>query len=568
MRKILKALPLFFLTVFGLINCGGLKDEIVILYTNDVHCAFDTNIGYDGVAALKKEAQAQSKYVTLVDAGDFTQGAALGTLTNGSCLVRLMNDAKYDLAILGNHEFDYGMDTLTRNITMADFDVICSNMKYIGKRSTSMLDHTLPYKIIGYGNTKVGYIGVTTPLSYTMSVPKTFEEDGELAYKFIGGDSGVNLANQVQTTVDEIRNQNVNYVVLLTHLGIVDESDHNYEFSSCYLANHTKGIDAIIDGHSHTVMERLNVKNTEGKDVPISQTGTGFNNVGKLTIKNGNFDFKLIDKYDKKDPYVSGEMAIVKDVLDILLDIKISHTDFDLTTLDEDGIRLVRTRETNLGDLVADAFLEAANKATTTQIAFVNAGGIRGDKNKKPPIQKGDITYKHALNVSPYSNLVCIVKLKGQDILDMFEYFVMNVQTEYKKDGQPLGESGSFPQVSNLKCTINASIPSPAIVVPGTEIFDHVDSGKPRRITEMKVFENNQWVPIDSEKEYNVASTDYIIKNGGCGMVNFLKHKTIVKEDIIADNEALINFFSKRPGGIDEAYRTPQGRITVTGSSI
>lgn len=565
MRKILKALPLFFLTVFGLVNCGGgPNNDIVILYTNDVHCAYDTNIGYSGVAALKQEMQAKSKYVTLVDSGDFSQGSVLGTLTSGSSLVRLMNDAKYDLAILGNHEFDYGMDTLTNNLKSASFKVVCSNMTYTGQKpETSMLKNTVPYEIVEYGNTKIGYIGVTTPLSYTKSAPKNFEEDGERAYFFKGEGSGEELANQVQTTINQVREQNVNYVILLTHLGIVDESDHEYEFSSKYLANHTKGVDAILDGHSHTVMERLNVKNIEGKDVPISQTGTGFTNVGKLTIKNGNFDFKLIDKYEKKDSYVSGEIAIIKDLIDAFLNVKVSHTNFDLTTLDKDGIRMVRSRETNLGDLVADAFREEQG----TQIAFVNGGAVRGDQNKTPPIPQGDITYKSAVNVSPFNNMLCSVELKGQDILDMFEYFVMNTEKDYKGKSPDtgediaIGESGSFAQVSGLKYKINTKVTSPAIVKPGTEIFDHVDPNKPRRISEMKVLENGEYVDIDKDTIYQVTSTDFIIKNGGCGMVNFLKGKKIIKEGV-ADNEALINFFTKK-SEIPSEYQNPQGRIEV-----
>ena len=206
------------MAVTFLTNCGGgnsNNNNIVILYTNDVHCAYDTNIGYDGVAALKKEEQTKNKYVTLVDSGDYIQGAPIGALTEGASLVRLMNDAKYDLAILGNHEFDYGMEALTNDLKMASFSVLCSNMEYTGKRPTSMLDHTTPYKIIEYGNTKIGYIGVSTPLSYTMSVPKNFMEDGEVVYKFKGGDSGEALASHVQATIDEVRKKNVNYVILL-----------------------------------------------------------------------------------------------------------------------------------------------------------------------------------------------------------------------------------------------------------------------------------------------------------------------------------------------------------------
>ncbi|MCQ2815313.1 MAG: bifunctional metallophosphatase/5'-nucleotidase [Bacilli bacterium] len=555
MKKSIKLLPILAITLLSLVGCNKpiLKshEDIVILYTNDVHCGYNDNMGYAGLAHYKKALQNEYNYVTLVDSGDYVQGSPLGTITNGKHLVSLMNDAGYDLSILGNHEFDYGCEQLQDSLSIANFDILCCNMHYTGKKDTSVLDYVSPYKVMNYGDTKIGFIGVTDPLSISDSTPKRFMEDGVLVYSFDGETSGDELAKSVQNTVDLVRNkEKVDYVILLTHLGITDETDRTYQFSSQYLASHTRNIDAILDGHSHTVKECLYINNIDNKQVPISQTGSKFQNIGQLTISNGSFDFKLIDSYQYKDPFVDYQIQTADKLLDSALGVKVTDIDFDLSIEDEEGVRMVRNRETNLGDLVADAYCFS----TGGDIGLINGGGVRAT------INKGEVKYKDIINVNPFGNLLCTVELTGQDLLDMFEYFVMDISHEYKKDGQPIGEFGSWQQVSGLRFTVDTSIPTSVIIKDGTvDVFDRV--GGARRITSMEVLENNTYSKIEPTKTYRVTSTDYLIKNGGCGMSDFLKNKKIVQDDVVSDYQSLLDYFANVKDL--SIYRNTQNRINV-----
>ena len=553
MKKIKIILPLLTCLFSCLTGCQNSKNQndIVILYTNDVHCGYNENMGYSGLSHFKKEKEKQYEYVTLVDSGDFSQGSALGALTSGRELYKLMNEVGYDICVLGNHEFDYCLDVLKENLEQANFDVLCCNAHYNGKKETSFLDNTKPYKIQTYGNTKIGFVGVSTPLSISSSTPTRFMEDGEIVYTFDGETGGDALAQSVQKTVDDLKTQeNVDYVILLTHLGLVPENHRQFQYSSGYLATHTRGIDAILDGHSHTEMECLKVKNIDNQDVPISQTGTKFQTFGELTISNGSFNFKLFKNYEGRDAAITSKIDEAENILKEVSKQKITNLDFDLSINDSEGIRMVRSRETNIGDLVADAYKNSLG----TQIGLANGGGIRAS------ISKGEVTFKNVIDVNPFGNLLCSVELTGQNLLDMFEYFVMTTEKEYKKDGLSIGESGSFQQVSGLKVTVDTTIPSPVVLKKDTtDVFDHIEG--PRRISSMHVLENNEYVPINKDKKYIVASTDYLIKNGGCGMLEFMKDKKIVQEDVVADYQSLVDYFQKTSDL--SAYKKIQDRIIV-----
>lgn len=553
MLKSLKMISILALSVFSLASCSSSQNEdIVILYTNDVHCGYNDNITYSGLAHLKKAKEQNNKYVTLVDSGDFVQGAPLGAMTQGKHLVALMNDVGYDMSILGNHEFDYGVEQLQDTLSIANFDVLCSNLHYTGQKDKSVLNYLSPYKVMNYGDTKIGFIGVSTPLTIATTSPSRFMEDGKVVYTFDGEKKPEDLVESVQKTVDKVRNEEkVNYVVVLSHLGIVEESDREFNYSSIYLAKNTRGIDAILDGHSHTVKERLDINNLDNKVVPISQTGTKLNNIGQLTISNGNFNFKLINSYEQRDPFISYQCASADNYLDSVIGGKVTDIDFDLTITDSDGVRMVRNRETNLGDLVADAYKASSG---ISDIALINGGGVRES------IKKGEVKYKDIINVNPFGNLLCTVELTGQDILDAFEYFVMAVEKEYKKDGDPFGESGSFQQVSGLRFTVDTSIPTSVVLLPdSTETFDYV--GGARRITSMEVLQNNEYTPIDPNKTYRVTSTNYLIKDGGCGMAKLMKNKKIVQEDFVADYQSLLAYFTNVTDL--SMYQNAQGRMTV-----
>ena len=256
------------------------KDGIVVLYTNDVHCTSDDGMSYASIAGYK--AQMEQTYgadnVTLVDNGDAIQGGVLGSMSNGSWIVDIMNEVGYDLAIPGNHEFDFKMDTfldIAKN--QAEYTYLSCN--FVDADGKAVLD---AYKMVTYGDVDVAYVGISTPETLTKSAPAYFQnEKGEYIYGFCQGNDGKDLYKQVQATVDAAREAGAEYVVALSHLG--EDAQSSPWMSTEVIAN-TTGIDVVLDGHSHTVEPSKTVKNADGKDVLLSQTGTKAESIGKLVI--------------------------------------------------------------------------------------------------------------------------------------------------------------------------------------------------------------------------------------------------------------------------------------------
>ena len=223
----------------------AIDQDIVILHTNDIHCGIKDGIGYSGLAAYTKQMEAQTPYVTLVDAGDAIQGAPVGTLSEGEYIIQIMNQAGYDFAIPGNHEFDYGMERLFSLYGQLDCGYYSCN--FVNEPSGTTVFK--PYKIISYDDIQVAYVGVTTPESFTKSTPAYFQDSqGRYVYGFCEDPTGEVLYDQVQKSVDEARAEGADYVVLVAHLGKEGITEH---WSSRSVIANTTGIDVLIDGHSH-----------------------------------------------------------------------------------------------------------------------------------------------------------------------------------------------------------------------------------------------------------------------------------------------------------------------------
>nr|WP_276856641.1 alpha/beta fold hydrolase [Intestinimonas timonensis] len=518
--------------------------KIVILHTNDVHCGIDpvadeetgavTNLGYAGVAAYKAEMEAQygAENVTLVDAGDAIQGGPIGTLSKGSYIVDIMNEVGYDLAIPGNHEFDYGMDNfLTLAQEKAEYTYLCCN--FTDLEGKAVLD---AYKVVDYGDVSVGYVGIDTPESFTKSTPTYFQnEKGEYIYSFSQGNEGADLYAAVQKAVDAAVADGADYVVALGHLG--NEGSTDVWTSKAVIAN-TTGIDVFIDGHSHETYDET-VQNKDGEDVVLAQTGTKLANLGKVVIdtKTGDITAELVSGYDKQDETVAAYVAGVNEEFAAVLQEVVAKSDVALTTLDPaTGNRAVRNAETNLGDLCADAYRVMLD----ADIAFVNGGGIRAD------IAAGDITYEDIINVHPFGNEACLVETTGQDILDALE---MGARL-YPE------ENGGFLQVSGISYTIDASVPS-SVVLSDEGEFVKVDGDY--RVKDVMVGDE----PLDVNATYTLASHNYMLKSGGDGFVMF-KDDTVLKDCVMIDNAVLINYIVDALGGVVSAdYAQPQGRITI-----
>lgn len=510
----------------------GIDKDIIVLYVNDVHCGIDDNLGYQDLVTVKNAYERLGHKVLLVDNGDAIQGDIVGTLSKGEAIINIMNEAGFDVAVPGNHEFDYGMERFLELTGKAKFPYVSCN--FMDKDGKPVFD---AYTIKEVSGVKIAFVGICTPKTITSSTPKYFMNDaGEYIYSFCQDENGEKLYAAVQSAVDAARADGAQFVFALAHLGTEDDCA---PWTSTDVILNTTGIDAVLDGHSHSVWQEERIKNKEGKEVILTSTGTKLANIGVLTLSNsGNIRTGLVD--DK------GETASVKATIDEvkaqneeLVNTVVAHTDVDLTVMDpKTGERMVRSNETNLGDLCADAYRAMSG----ADIAFVNGGGVRVS------IPAGDITYGDIIKVHPFGNQMCVIEVTGAEILDALEMSAAKVPAEY----------GGFLQVSGLKYTIDTKVES-TVVTDDSKIF--VEVAGDRRVKDVFVGDE----PIDPEKTYTLASHDYMLKNMGDGYSMFADNP-VLQDCVMIDNQVLINYIVDVLGGnVGEDYKDPygQGRITI-----
>lgn len=527
--------------------------EVAVIFTNDVHCAVNAAhtdssscLGYAGVGALVEQAENQygEDNVTVVDAGDAVQGGTLGTLTNGEAIVDIMNSVGYDIAVPGNHEFDYGMEQFNNLTEQSEATYISSN--FVGANNNPVLDR---YKVVEYfgvkdaqgGTLKVAYVGICIPETLSKSSPANFQdENGNYIYGFCQDDTGEALYDNVQDAVNDARDEEgVDYVVAVGHLG--NAAVTSRWTSEAVIAN-TTGIDAFIDGHSHETYNTT-VKNEKDEEVLLAQTGTKLVNAGQLTIDPQNSEqplsFNLVsaESYTDISSTVQSKVDEINANFDAQLKEKVGTASAPLISEDYGNMYYVRWQETNLGDFITDAYRYALD----SDIAFINGGGIRSS------LSEGDITYEDLINVQPFGNELSKVKVTGQQILDALELGAMNLPDS----------SGGFLHVSGLTYTVDATIPSP-VILDENESFVSVEEGKQRRVSNVMMGDE----PLDSNKEYTVASIDYLLFEGGSGMTMF-KDSEIIAQGAMIDNRALIEYLDHL-GTIGEEYANPAGSGRIT----
>lgn len=511
--------------------------EIVILHTNDVHCGIEDALTYAGVSAYARELEAQygADRVTLVDAGDSIQGGPIGTLTKGEYLVDIMNQVGYDVFTPGNHEFDYQIPRLLELADRLDAQVISSNFINLSTGESVFK----PYTILDYGDVQVAYVGITTPDSFTKSTPAYFQDDaGNYLYSFCEGEDGQALYDNVQASVDAARAEGADYVVAVAHLGVVEGGE---PWRSVDVIANTTGIDVMIDGHSHTVMDGQEVANRDGETVLLSQTGTKLETMGKVVIDpaSDTITAELVSEYEGRDADTQAFVDQINGEFEDVLGQVVATSDVTLTTVDlESGERIIRSQETNLGDFCADAYRWALG----ADVGLINGGGIRAD------LPAGDITYGQIINVHPYNNQATSVRVTGQQLLDALEMGAMYAPEE----------NGGFLHVSGLTYTVDLSVPS-SVVIDDKGNFVRVDGSY--RVKDVTV----GGAPLEPDKTYVVASHDYMLLSGGDGMVMF-QGAEVVKDRVMPDNEVLIQYIRDGLGGVvGEEYADSygQGRITL-----
>ena len=534
-----------------LLGCQKTSEkDIVILYTSDVHCGIEDEIGYTSLSAYKKSLE-KDNYVTLMDAGDAISGDFIGAVSKGEYVIDIMNEMGYDSMVFGNHEFDYGMDILSQRINEFKGDILSSNFKYIGNKKNKFTK-VKPYKVIKYGKKKVGFVGVSTPYTIVDSTPSYFMEDGEYAYSF-SNETTSEFYNIVQTNIDACKKEHADFVILLTHLG--DGAEY-VPYSSPDLINNIQGADVILDGHSHKDFSKI-VKDKEGKDRPLLAAGYKMNHIGQVTISKDNLiKTDLIDHLDiEKDPHMVDFIAKINQKVEETASKVVCTSDIELKISDEDGVRMTRTRETPIGNLIADAY----RLMSEAEIGVTNGGAIRSD------LKSGDITFSDIKALHPFGNTIDVVLASGQQIINYLEFASSKTEKEYYQVDEtgkktPKGESGAFAQVSGLKYTIDTSIPS-TVTLDEAGMFSSLGSN--RRVKDIMVLKDDKYEPINAEEHYLVASHNYLLEEGGDGATMF-KDCPIVKKDLMLDYEILVKYIvDELNGHLKDKYSSPEGRITI-----
>ncbi|MBQ2867960.1 MAG: bifunctional metallophosphatase/5'-nucleotidase, partial [Firmicutes bacterium] len=324
----------------------------VIYYTNDIHGAYEN--------MAKVAYLAETEGAILVDAGDAIQGSIASTLTEGQAMVDVMKAMGYDVNIPGNHEYDFGMERFLDIAEDDGLNYICSNFVELTETGgRAMMDGYTIVDADGDPTTEddqIGFVGVLTPLTVSSSTPAYFQdEQGNWKYGFLADGTGEAMYLTVQNAIDAVKADGADYVIAVGHLGVVGDV-----YTSTALIRNTSGLDAVIDGHSHTIMDRDIVFVRDGYDVVLTQTGTKLELVGRLVIgADGSIDSRLIEvgALTEVDPEVQAVVDdITKEVEAVSLEV-VAKSDVDLVINDPvTGQRLVRSAETNLGNLVTDAY--------------------------------------------------------------------------------------------------------------------------------------------------------------------------------------------------------------------
>ncbi|MBR3953827.1 MAG: bifunctional metallophosphatase/5'-nucleotidase, partial [Oscillospiraceae bacterium] len=546
MKKILSLVLAAIMVLSMGITAFAAENDVVILYTNDVHTYIDGALSYDVIAGYKTQLTAAGNDVILVDAGDHIQGTAYGSMDKGKTIIELMNSAGYDLATLGNHEFDYGMEGRI-NVTdvWASFPYVSCNFFHEadGIRGASVLD---TYKVFTAGGKKIAFIGITTPESFTKSTPKYFmDEHGKYIYGIAGGEDGQELYDAVQAAIDAASAE-ADIVIALGHLG---DDVSSQPWTSEELIANTTGLDAFIDGHSHSTVVGKNVADKNGDAVLLTQTGEYFDTIGKMTIKaDGTVTTELVTEVTAEPDAATKAIkeAWMTDV-DTLLGTKIGTAgEIVLDNYDAEGNRLVRKYETNTGDFAADALyhLFDVTEGLKVDAAIMNGGGVR---NKAIT---GDISYKTCKEIHTFGNVACLITVTGQQLLDALEWGAKNT---------PASENGGFLHVSGVTYEVHGYIPS-TVQADDKGVWVGGPTGE-YRVKNVTV--GGQ--PLELDKEYNLAGYNYTLRDLGDGFAMFDGAKA-VKDYVMEDYMVLANYVQSFGGGVlPEKYAAPQGRITVYG---
>jgi len=556
------------------------SEDIVILYTNDVHTYIDGALSYDIIAGVKDELSKQYENVLLVDAGDHIQGTAFGSMDKGKTIIDLMNAAGYDLATLGNHEFDYDMEGTMNVIEWADYPYVSCNFYHeeAGVKGQTVLDG---FAMFEADDQKIAFVGITTPESFTKSTPAYFQdENGNYIYGISGGDDGAALQADVQAAVDAAKAEGATVVVALGHLG---DDTASQPWTSEETISKVAGLNAFIDGHSHSTVERKEVADKDGKTVVLTQTGEYADRLGMMIVRaDGTIEtdfieveeitevvkdeagqpvldedgeeqtevvgYKLVSElYTGAEWPVDEAVKAIKDAwieeINTQLGQKIGSTELTFDNYDADGNRLVRSQETNTGDFAADALYFLFNDmGLDVDVAIMNGGGVR---NKA---LTGEISYLTAKQIHTFGNVACLQTITGQQLLDALEWGARGIGT-----GE---EIGGFLHVSGITYKVDPEWPT-SVQMDDKGVWTGAPTGG-YKVHDVQVYnkETDAYEPLDLEASYNLAGYNYTLRDLGDGF-NMFDGAVNVLDYVMEDYMVLANYVQAFEEGYVDAYNSP-----------
>ena len=514
---------------------GDYSGKTIILHSNDVHGAL---MGYAHMPYLKADYLAKgASQVILVDAGDFSQGNTYVSTSEGLSAITMMNAAQYDVVTVGNHEFDFGYAQLMENLKQADFVTVSSNIIAIATGET-----ILPAGCVftTESGVKIGFVGVETPETATKVNPALITEIDFLTFD--------KMYSAVQATVDDLKNEGCDMIIGLTHLGVDEESAPNGNRSIDLYAK-VNGIDLMIDGHSHTVMD----KGENGE--PITSAGTGFAYIGVVVIDDATKTIEenyLLSTADMgSDPEVAAVAQGIIDEVDALYGAVFAVSEVELNGAKAPGNR---TQETNLGDLITDALVWSVVREGGAEqfesypiIGITNGGGIRA------AIEAGDVTMNDIHTVLPFGNTVAVVYVTGQELLEALEASTYCTPESI----------GAYPQTSGIVWTLDTTVPYDAqddlYVINGKESTYY----GPKSIQRVTI-EYINGEPFDINATYAVVTNNFCAAGGDTYAVFYRAFSEGAGFDTgIPMDEAVVDYIEEVLGGvIGQEYAAPRGSET------
>ncbi|GLS38235.1 multifunctional 2',3'-cyclic-nucleotide 2'-phosphodiesterase/5'-nucleotidase/3'-nucleotidase [Mesorhizobium tianshanense] len=463
-----------------------------ILHINDWHSRIESNNKYESTCSAEEEtkgeciggaarlitaiAQERKKLegqnVLLLSAGDNFQGSLFYTTYKGKTEGEFLNQMKFDAMELGNHEFDDGEAALAPFLDMIQFPVLGANVK--ADAQSKLGDRVKPSIVVEVGGQKIGIIGAVTNDTPELASPGpnvTIEDD----------------VKSITAEVERLKGEGVNKIIAVTHIGYKRERD---------VIAKIPGVDVVVGGHSHSLLSNTDPKaegpyptmvdNPDGYQVPVVQAASYSKYLGEFKVvfdddgivKQASGDPIYLDKSITPDPAVLARIKELGAPIEALKNKEVAEA-----TKTIDGSREnCRTRECEMGNLVSDAVLDRV-KGQGVEIVISNGGGLRAS------IDQGTITMGEVLTVLPFQNTLATFQISGKDLVAALESGLSQIE-----DG-----AGRFPQVAGLKYAFDRSVAPNA-----------------GRVKSVEVMEGGAWTSIKPDKDYLVATNNYV-RQGGDG---------------------------------------------------